>query len=297
MNDPKAKMPEAERPFRFTKMSGTGNDFIVFDNRTGDFTGAESEFFSALCRRGLSVGADGVILMDAPVRMRYFNSDGGEAALCGNGARCAARFAFDKGFVRETRFVLEAEDGPHDVEVSGDEVRLRMSRPRGLRKGLGICDVAGLSEGGFLDTGVPHFVLWVESPEALESLDVAALAPPFRRHPAFPNGANVDFACVLDRRSIAVRTFERGVEAETLSCGTGCVAAALIGASDRGLVSPVAVRTRGGALSVFFDAGWIEVWLSGSAVPVFEGVLAAGAGRGLPLHDAGKSGTRACDDT
>jgi diaminopimelate epimerase len=267
----------------FTKMSGTGNDFIVFDNRDGRLNGTESAFFAALCRRGISVGADGVILAErggsAPVRMRYFNADGGEAALCANGARCTARFAVEKGFTADRRFALEATDGTHEVEVGPDEVRLRFAPPRDLRTPVGLTGDGRFREGGFIDTGVPHLVLFLDDPSALETLDVAAAAPFYRHHPAFPAGTNVNFVAAGGDGSIRVRTFERGVEAETLSCGTGCAASALI-ASREGLAeSPVRVRTRGGSLLVEFDPGWRNVFLSGPAVVVFEGSLRPAAWR------------------
>jgi diaminopimelate epimerase len=267
----------------FTKMSGTGNDFIVFDNRDGRFSGTESAFFSAVCRRGLSVGADGVILAErgssAPVRMRYYNADGGEAALCANGARCTARFAVEKGFTGESRFALEASDGIHEMEVGADVVRLRLSRPEGYRASPGLTGDPRLREGGFIDTGVPHLVLFVDDPAVLEELDVAAVAPFYRHHPSFPQGANVNFVALQADGSIRVRTFERGVEGETLSCGTGCAASALLASLDGSAASPVRVLTRGGTLGVEFDPEWRNVILSGPAVSVFDGVLFPAAWR------------------
>jgi diaminopimelate epimerase len=267
-------------------MSGTGNDFIVFDNRDGRFSGDEADFFAAVCRRRVSVGADGVLLVErgrsVPVRMRYFNRDGGEASMCANGARCAARYAFEKGFVSTAHFTLEASDGCHEVEVEPDNVRLRMGEPKGLRTGLGIVRDPGLREGGFLDTGVPHLVLFVDGPEELDRLDVEALSPYYRRHPEFPQGTNVNFVCLRGKDSIGVRTFERGVEAETLSCGTGCVAAALLASLRFELASPVSVATKGGVLFVIFDPNWKDVRLSGTADRVFEGTLVPAARRAQP---------------
>jgi diaminopimelate epimerase len=264
-------------PIHFTKMSGTGNDFIVFDNRDGRFTGEESAFFSAVCRRGLSVGADGVILADrgssAPVRMRYFNADGGAAAFCANGARCAARFAFEKGYTGERRFILEASDGDHEMDVRPETVRLRMAVPAGLNLSPGLIVDPRFRVAGFVNTGVPHLVLFLEDESALEALDVAAAAPFYRRHPSFPGGTNVNFAARTSNGAIRVRTFERGVEGETLSCGTGCAATALIASAEGSVSPPVAVHTRGGLLTVEFDPQWKTVILSGPAVFVFDGLL------------------------
>ncbi|MBN2201705.1 diaminopimelate epimerase [bacterium] len=262
----------------FTKMSGTGNDFIVFDNRDGRFTGEESSFFAAVCRRRHSVGADGVILADrgasAPVRMRYYNADGGAAAFCANGARCAARFAFEKGFTEEHRFILEASDGNHAMEVLPDTVRLRMAEPVAYTESPEMARDSRFRDAGFINTGVPHLVLFLDDAAALEALDVESEAPFYRRHPAFPGGTNVNFAARTAEGEIRVRTFERGVEGETLSCGTGCTAAALIASrAGRAAAPPVSVRTRGGLLTVDFDPHWRTVVLSGPAVTIFEGVL------------------------
>jgi diaminopimelate epimerase len=270
-------MIEPGRSIDFTKMSGTGNDFIVFDNRSRIFSGEESEFFAAICRRRISIGADGVILLDegihAPVRMRYYNSDGKEAAMCANGARCSALYAYRKRFIRKDRFALEASDGPHEVKVNGERVRLQLAKPKNFETGFGIVREKGLREGGFLDTGVPHFVLFTDDPAELDRLDVEALAPFYRNHPVFKEGANVNFVQRIDGPAIRVRTFERGVEGETLSCGTGCVASALIASKTFGIPSPVRVETRGGGLNVEFDDGWSKVFLTGPVRMVFDGTL------------------------
>jgi diaminopimelate epimerase len=261
----------------FTKMSGTGNDFIVFDNRNRRFSGEETDFFHAICRRRFSVGADGVILVEkgdrAPVLMQYFNSDGKEASMCANAARCTALFAYRNGLVRESRFLLEASDGLHEVDVKADQVRLKMTKPKDFRSGLGVVRNAGLREGGFLDTGVPHLVLFVDDSLKLDGLDVEALAPYYRHNPLFEHGTNVDFVQRIGVETICVRTFERGVEGETLSCGTGCVAAALIASKTFGSPSPVHVETRGGGLEVEFDDGWRNVFLTGAVRMAFEGAL------------------------
>jgi len=255
-------------------MAGTGNDFIVFDNRSKIFTGRETVFFSQICRRRVSVGGDGILLVEkgksTPVRMRYFNSDGKETAMCGNGARCAALFAREKGMVTETRFTLEAEDGMHGVEVKDREVTLEMVRPTDLQVKLGILREKEFLEGGFINTGVPHYVLFVQD---VHKVDVENLGRLYRNHPVFPQGANVDFVQILEDNRIYVRTYERGVEGETLSCGTGSVASALITAERKEYKSPVTVLTRGGELTVRFDAGWKTVTLTGRVEITFEGVL------------------------
>jgi diaminopimelate epimerase len=274
MNEQRAKQPAFSTDLRFVKMEGTGNDFIMIDNRKGRFTGRETAFFAFLCRRRFSIGADGVVLVErgktCPVRMRYFNSDGRPASMCGNALRCTALYAFEKGWVKKPAFDVEAPDGIHPVRVrrSGNGITVRMAPAFGFRTGLGIVRDAAHREGGFVNTGVPHFVVFTD---AIDRVDVQAAAPVYRHHAAFPEGANVNFVQTMEDGSIAVRTFERGVEGETLSCGTGCVAAALVACKSEGRTSPVTVRTRGGTLFVSFNAGWTRIDLTGPAGIVFEG--------------------------
>jgi len=261
----------------FTKMTGTGNDFIVLDNREGRWTGKEKDFFASVCRRRFSAGADGVILAQkgdhAPIRMRYFNSNGEEADLCANGARCMAFYARSKGFTRENFFLLEAADGLHEVEVTGEKVKLEMQKPRDFRSGFGFVHTFGIREGGFLNTGVPHLVLFMDGAFELKNLDVDATAPYYRNHRFFEGGTNVNFVQRISFDTIQVRTFERGVEAETFSCGTGCVASALIASRAFGAPSPISVRTQGGELSVEFHRNWNNVHLTGQVRMVYEGSL------------------------
>jgi len=258
----------------FTKMTGTGNDFIVFDNRKAFFSGEETDFFARVCRRRVSVGADGVLLVEegqsAPVRMRYFNSDGREAAMCGNGARCAGFFARAKKCVDADTFLLEASDGVHLLRVNGNEVSLKMRKPEGFRSGYGILRESGFVEGGFVDTGVPHYVIFVQD---VDEVAVEKVAPFYRDHRVFPQGVNVDFVERTGEDRIRVRTYERGVEGETLSCGTGCVASTLFAARTFGYRSPVTVVTRGGDLTVGFDDALEDVFLTGRVEIVYEGVL------------------------
>jgi len=280
-----ASMKPVPAPFQlpFTKMAGTGNDFILFDNRAGFFTGQEKDFFNAICKRRFSIGADGVVLVEtgtsAPVRMRYYNSDGQEAAMCGNAARCTALYALDKGIVSGTAFALEASDGVHAVSIDGREVTVQMIRIADFRTGFSILREPEFREGGFINTGVPHFVIFVPD---VEKVDARETAPRYRFHPVFPEGANVNFVQLLDSGSIRVRTYERGVEDETLSCGTGCVASALMASGNPGYASPVVVETRGGRLTVAFDPDWKNVFLSGPVEIVYEGVLM----QCLRVHDS-----------
>ena len=257
----------------FTKMNGTGNDFILFDNRTGLYKGDEEDFFKGLCQRKFSVGADGVLLVDGEkdgvIYMRYFNSDGKEADMCGNGARCVALFAKIKNIIQSNSFVLKARDGLHPVDVQEDRVKLRLNPTSEIKTGFNLIKEKGLEEGGYIEVGVPHYVIFTER---LEEINLKEKAPYYRHHAVFSQGTNVNFVQYSDNQ-IQVRTFERGVEDETLSCGTGCVASALIASRNFQIKSPITVITRGGELRVEFDAGFNEVFLMGPAEVVYEGVI------------------------
>ena len=265
---------KTKKQIKYFKMSGTGNDFIVFDNRSQLLSENEKHFFSSICQRRFSIGADGIILLEngskTPIRMRYYNSDGVEAALCGNGVRCAGFLAKELGFVNKNDFQLEAADGLHDIQLNGTQVCVSLLPPTGCKTGLNIIQEPGFTEGAFLVVGVSHYVIFV--PE-LEQVDVETIAPYYRHHSVFPNGTNINFVQMLGKSEIRVRTFEKGVEKETLSCGTGCVASALIVSRIHGIESPVPVHTRGGLLSVNFDLSWNDVTLTGEVAYVYNGVL------------------------
>jgi len=263
----------------FTKMSGAGNDFVVLDNRGAAVTGDLNAFSARVADRKRGVGADGVLLLEksgrTDFRMRYFNSDGSEADMCGNGGRCIARFAALVG-AAPASMTFENLAGDFAAQVLDDgQVALQMTRPHSLKLGLDLPLDGQVHHGHFLDTGVPHLVVPV--PDAA-GVDVARLGRALRVHPAFaPKGTNVNFVQVTGPGSILVRTYERGVEAETLACGTGSVASAVVMARLGRVSSPVAVTTSGGdILSISFtlkgdDAG--DVVLKGQAEVTFEGVL------------------------
>lgn len=261
---------------RFTKMSGAGNDFIVVDNRSGALDRhITAKFVASVCRRGLSVGADGLIEILssrlARFRMRYRNSDGRVAGMCGNGARCAVRFAADTGIVPPSGVVeFESDRGVHraEIEESG-EVRVWLQDPvvQFLDKALDLG--ASQIRASLVDTGVPHAVVFVDD---LSDGEFERSAPALRHHPGLgPAGANADFVRACGG-GLELRTWERGVEGETLACGTGAVAAALAASSLQGTPLPVDIGTRGGlTLTVGRDDhGW---WLRGEARTVFRGEL------------------------
>ncbi|HSV93299.1 MAG TPA: diaminopimelate epimerase [Desulfobacterales bacterium] len=262
----------------FTKMSGSGNDFILIDHRDQRLDeGSLAAFVVGVCRRRLSVGADGVILVErseaADFRWRFFNADGSPAAMCGNGARCAARFAVLQGVCGPVcRF--ETGAGVIEAVVDGRRVRARLTDPGELQESVRLDLAGGSATVSCIDTGVPHAVLVVGD---VAQVDVAAVGREIRFHPHFaPAGTNADIISA-EPGGIAIRTYERGVEAETLACGTGAAAGALVAARRLGLPSPVRVRTAGGeALTVFFEerAGrFREVHQEGEARLVYSGVV------------------------
>ncbi len=263
----------------FTKMNGAGNDFVMLDNR--DLRHAlDKTAIARLCDRHRGVGADGVIAVEpaqngADFRMRYYNADGGEAEMCGNGARCFARFA-SRVAGKNGAITFETMAGVIGARLLGDEVQLAMSAPHSLAMGAELIAADEKLTVHFLNTGVPHAIVFVED---LEKTNIVRLGAALRNHAHFaPKGTNANFVGELSGGSISIRTYERGVENETLACGTGVTAAALIFARLTGAASPVRVRVRGGdTLQVGFENagdGWINVTLTGPADFVFEGEVA-----------------------
>ncbi len=250
---------------RFSKWEGTGNDFIVIDDRDGRFPVGDLQLVRSLCDRHFGIGSDGLILLQngegVDYRMEFLNPDGSRS-FCGNGSRCAYAFwSALTGSRGPARFM--AIDGLHEAGWKGEQVRISLGPVEAIRTNGGADN---------LHNGSPHELVWVPDPGAID-IDREGAA---RAHaPAHqPGGTNVNFVRTTDR-GVEVRTFERGVEAETLSCGTGVVASAL-SAIHRGKAhSPVAVITRGGALSVEAETlaggGWRNIWLTGPVRRVFEG--------------------------
>lgn len=252
----------------FVKYQGTGNDFIIIDQRHTFYLDASArETIAFLCDRRFGIGGDGLMLLEnsetATFHMTYFNADGRQSTMCGNGGRCIAHYAHALGlFDRET--VFSAIDGLHEVVVDKDIVSLKM------------CDVSGITavdQSAFtLFTGSPHYVKLVEDIPG----DIKSSGSAIRYSPAFAKeGINVNFV-QYDKKSNAavVATYERGVEDETLSCGTGVTAAALVCGRHAGAASPVDIITKGGQLKVSFSKegkGFQNIWLTGPATFVFEG--------------------------
>jgi diaminopimelate epimerase len=265
-------------PTEFFKMTAAGNDFILLDNRAGAVSpDGLADLVRRLCTRALCVGADGVILLEssrrADIRARFFNPDGA-STFCGNGARCAARLAYLNGLA-PARMVVETDLGLHRAEVNGGEVSFEMRDPRGFEE-MTIEALARTWRGALVDTGVPHFVAIEERPP---DGSISAAGSALRHHPRFaPDGANVNFVFPLAPGSFSIRSYERGVEGETLACGTCCVAAALTLAATGRAQSPVALRTRAGSsIQVRFEGQPRRasgVRLEGEARLVYVGHLA-----------------------
>ena len=265
----------------FHKYQGAGNDFVILDGRKG-LPKLNQKDIHFLCHRRFGIGADGLmVLEEAPgydFGMRYYNADGLEGSMCGNGGRCLVAYATQH---QVGNYVFLAIDGRHEAQVlssetgtdGGTQVRLGMKPVHALRL---------LEQGYFLDTGSPHFVLFVDE---LENLDVYNVGKCWRRHPHFaPGGCNVNFVQEEADGSLSVRTFERGVEDETLACGTGVTASALAACvrslQDRPQAAQglyhYALHARGGELQVDFqaqDGCFTDVWLTGPATLVYHGEI------------------------
>lgn len=276
-------MKSVTLPLPFCKMNGAGNDFIVIDHRIPLIPRDRmAEFARLVCRRKFSVGADGLFLIepaeDADFKWRFFNADGSEAGMCGNGARCVARFALMHGIAAaQMRFATLA--GIIEATVADTEVTITMTPAHSFRFDLPV-EAAGQSlVVHSVDTGVPHIVLFVDH---LDTVDVVGLGRQLRHHALFaPAGTNVNFV-ERQEQGFRIRTYERGVEDETMACGTGVVAGALIAAAKGLADSPVEMVTSGGvALTVEFAAGKRDgvdqVFLKGPAHLIYRGELTAEA--------------------
>jgi diaminopimelate epimerase len=263
----------------FTKMNGAGNDFVLVDNRE-----RKIQLFPAqivrLCDRNRGVGADGAILLvpcasgRADYAWQFYNSDGSTGEMCGNGARCFARFT-QKVAGASNPFTFETEAGVITARFDGDRVTVNLTASKDLKLGANLPLSTGTETVHFVNTGVPHAVVFV--PDADKAM-VRELGPELRHHPHFgPRGTNVNFVQLLGNNQIRVRTFERGVEGETLACGTGVTACAIVAAETHGFTSPVQVRVQGGdTLEVSFNKtsnGYKDVQLTGPADFVFEGTI------------------------
>lgn len=267
-------------PLSFYKMSGGGNDFVLFDNRKENLPKNYNLIAKNVCNRKFSIGADGILILEkteeAHFRMIYYNADGSRAEMCGNGARCIAKFAFLLGVAPEKMTFL-TDAGLLSAEIDQDSVKLQMSKPKDLKLDFPL----KLEEGkelhlSFINTGVPHAVLLVTDTDKTE---VEELGRAIRYHKEFtPAGTNVNFVEHKDLHSLIVRTYERGVEGETLACGTGVVASSLICATKNLIESPVSCLTKGGeTLKIHFnrkkDNTFADVFLEGPVKMCYKGEI------------------------
>ncbi len=252
----------------FYKYQGTGNDFIMIDNRSVMFDAQDEARIAKLCHRRFGIGADGLILLENAegydFRMVYFNANGKEGSMCGNGGRCTVQFAHHLGvFTEKTKFI--AVDGEHIAYLKNDWIYLKMQE---------VSEIETQKDFYFLDTGSPHYVAFVKN---LPEYPVFQEGKAIRYNERFAEkGTNVNFIEKIAPQKLQVRTYERGVEDETYSCGTGVTAAALV-SSLEGMQSPIQIQTLGGMLEVTFkrneQATFEEIYLAGPAQKVFEGKI------------------------
>ncbi|MCU4175933.1 diaminopimelate epimerase [Carboxylicivirga sp. N1Y90] len=255
----------------FYKYQGTGNDFVIIDNRDKSFNGANTELVRFLCDRRFGVGGDGLMLLEEHDKydftMRYFNSDGNEASMCGNGGRCIAAFAVHQGIIKNTEhFSFMAIDGLHEASYSNNIVSIKM---------IDVNSIDKQKEYTFLNTGSPHYV---EFTDDIDNLNVKEKGIKVRHSDTFkPDGTNANFVSFIKNDTLKVRTFERGVEDETLACGTGVVASAIAAYEKNKSVSDYKIKVLGGELRVSFETddnnSYKNIWLEGPATFVFEGKI------------------------
>jgi diaminopimelate epimerase len=266
----------------FAKMSGVGNDFILVDNRAGILNGVDlPEFARRVCTRRMSLGGDQVMVIEAPrsggdFSMRTINVDGTEVNMCGNASRCVARYAYLHG-IAGARMTIDTLGGPVYAWVEGAEVRVKLQLTSRIE-----VDHALIADGERYVahtvhvSGTPHAVLYMDGVANARNDAIQRMGAAVRHHADFPQGINVNFVQVMDRHTLWLRTFERGVEGETLACGTGAVASSVISALLEQVESPVGLHVLGGELGVSFERrsdGFGELFLSGGARFVAEGVL------------------------
>ncbi len=254
----------------FYKYQGTGNDFIIIDNRSLQFDKQNSKNIAKLCDRRFGIGADGLILLEdhpsVDFKMVYFNADGNESSMCGNGGRCITAFAKFIDLIDEST-TFEAVDGMHKAEIENGIVKLKMQDVESVEQHKGYV---------FLDTGSPHHVTLYDD---LSNLNIKSVGSEIRYGaPYGDEGANVNFVNQLSDNVFKVRTYERGVEDETLSCGTGVTAVALAMESmGKTTSNKISLQTEGGQLEVTFTKGendrYNNIWLIGPATQVFKGEI------------------------
>lgn len=270
----------------FSKLSASGNDFIVIDNRKGIFSETAGELATRVCARRYSVGADGLILVQnserASIRVRYFNPDGSEFETCGNGGRSAVRFAYLSGMC-DSKMTIETNVGIIDAEVAGDMVKLKFVGPSEVRLNQKLVVHGKEMIGHYVKLGDPHFVIY---PNEFPTGTIVPLAREIRYHETLaPGGANVHFIDVLSRQKLRIRTYEKGVEDETLACGSGCISASIATFLQKQTDPPITFEPYSGIpVKVHFQPGgdFQDLYLEGDARLIYHGELSSEAWTGFP---------------
>jgi len=271
------------KKINFYKMSGSGNDFIIIDNRDNVVEEKNlTEFITSVCQRKMSVGADGLILIEngkkVDFKWRFYNSDGSRAEMCGNGARCAARFAYINKIAGH-KMSFKTDAGIVSAQVKNDLVKVKMTDSKDLKADFTIETEGGPVTVSSINTGVPHVVIPVGD---INNVEVVKLGREIRYHENFASaGTNVNFYCPVKEDKIAIRTYERGVEDETLVCGTGAIACALVYAYKEKIKSPISVRTKSnGWLLIYFEekeGTFDNIYLKGDARIIYKGEMSEDA--------------------
>jgi diaminopimelate epimerase len=278
--------PSFPEKFSFSKLSASGNDFVLIDNRKGIFNETAGKLAKRVCARRYSVGADGLILVQnsetASIRVRYFNPDGSEFDTCGNGGRSAVRFAFLSG-ICDRKMTVETNVGILDAEVIGDAVKLKFLGPSEVRLHQKLHLNGKEMIGHYVKLGDPHFVL---APDEFPTDSIVPLAREIRYHQALaPTGANVHFIQILSRQKLRIRTYEKGVEDETLACGSGCISASIATFLQKQTDPPITFEPYSGIpVKVHFQPGgdFQDLYLEGDARLIYRGELSSEAWTGFP---------------
>ncbi len=263
------------KAIEFYKISGSGNDFIIMDNRDSSIELSPAKI-QKICERKTGVGADGLILLNKSLKydfeMQYFNNDGFGADMCGNGGRCIVLFAKMNGIVNGNETIFSSRNGLHKAYIKNNNtIKLQIERPQFFKRNMTIKISEQKFTGDFLNTGVPHFVTILSD---IENIDVINIGREIRNNPVFgEQGTNVNF---ISKQGdlILIRTYERGIEDETLACGTGSVAAAISASLNMNITSPIKIKTVSGEiLNIEFDKNFDKVYLEGKVSPIYKGQL------------------------
>ncbi|MBN2008039.1 diaminopimelate epimerase [candidate division KSB1 bacterium] len=259
----------------FTKLSATGNDFILFDNHKNILVNENPAFFQRICQRRTGIGADGILILNAGLQsdfaMTYFNSDGSLGEMCGNGARASAHYAHHRGITASSHVIFDVLGVKYEADVDDNKVQLAMPPPKEIKLSPRIFSEPLFYRDGYANVGVPHYVLFTDD---VAAIDVNEIGRKYRYHEAMqPWGTNVNFVEKIDDNTLKIRTYERGVEEETQACGTGTISSVIVAMKHHMAVSPVHVHAPGGTLIVECDDEFRTIYLSGQVEMIYDGEL------------------------